>query len=143
MEVHAPRWSPDGKQIAFMGRDPGNIWRIYLAFSEGGRAPQPLGTSDKSQAAPDWSPDGRSVVFSGLPEELSGDANATAIHLIDLKSQTISTLPSSEGLYCPRWSPSGRYISVAYVEGDVFLPNLWPGNWNFGETQRCEIASRG
>jgi DNA-binding winged helix-turn-helix (wHTH) protein/Tol biopolymer transport system component len=117
MEVHAPRWSPDSKQIAFMGRDPGKVWRIYVAPSEGSRAALPIGTSDENQTAPDWSPDGGSLVFSGLPEELSGDSNATAIHIIDLKSKAISTVPGSEGLYCPRWSPSGRYISATSSDG--------------------------
>jgi hypothetical protein len=32
---------------------------------------------------------------------------------------------------------------VAYVQGDIFLPDLQLGTWNFGETKRCEIASRG
>ena len=30
MEVALPRWSPDGKRIAFMGREPGKPWKIYL-----------------------------------------------------------------------------------------------------------------
>jgi len=121
MEVHAPRWSPDGNQIAFMGRDPGKVWRIYLAPSQGGSTLQPVGGSDDSQAAPDWSPDGGSLVFSGLPEELSGDSKSTAIHIIDLKSQTISTVPGSEGLYCARWSPTGRYISAPSSDGSKLM----------------------
>ena len=32
---------------------------------------------------------------------------------------------------------------VAYVQGDVFLPDLRLGTWDFAETKRCEIASRG
>jgi hypothetical protein len=39
--------------------------------------------------------------------------------------------------------PQNQNMLVAYVTGDVFLPNLRPGNWNFGETKQCEIASRG
>jgi hypothetical protein len=34
-------------------------------------------------------------------------------------------------------------MSVAYVQGDVFLPKLISGPWQVGETKRCEIASRG
>jgi Tol biopolymer transport system component len=121
MEVHAPRWSPDGKQVAFMGRDPGKVWRIYLAPSEGGREPVAIVAGNESQAAPDWSLDGASLVFSGLPEELSGDSNATAIHILDLKSKAITTVPGSEGLYCPRWSPSGRYISATTSDGSKLM----------------------
>jgi len=121
MEVHAPRWSPDGKQIVFMGRNPGKGWRIYLVPSEGEREPQPVAAGDDSQAAPDWSPEGGSLVYAGLPEELTGDSKTTAVHVIDLKSHTISTVAGSEGLYCPRWSPSGRYISATTSDGSRLM----------------------
>jgi Tol biopolymer transport system component/DNA-binding winged helix-turn-helix (wHTH) protein len=117
MEVIAPRWSPEGKRIAFMGRGPGQGWRVYLVASEGGSSPQELLPGDDGQAAPDWSPDGNSVVFGGFPEEISGDASATSIHLLDLKTHQTSMLPGSEGLYCPRWSPDGRYISATTADG--------------------------
>jgi dipeptidyl aminopeptidase/acylaminoacyl peptidase len=121
MEVHAPRWSPDGKQVVFMGRNPGKGWRIYLVPSEGEREPQPVAAGDDSQAAPDWSPDGNSLVFSGLPEELSGDRRATAVHIVDLRTHSTSTVPGSEGLYCPRWSPGGRYISATTSDGSALM----------------------
>jgi DNA-binding winged helix-turn-helix (wHTH) protein/Tol biopolymer transport system component len=121
MEVHAPRWSPDGKQIAFMGRDPGNVWRVYLVPSEGGYAAQSVLGGDGSQAAPDWSPGGNSLVFAGLPEELSGDSRATNVQIVDLKSHVTSSVPGSEGLYCPRWSPSGRYISATASDGSKLM----------------------
>jgi DNA-binding winged helix-turn-helix (wHTH) protein/Tol biopolymer transport system component len=121
MEVHAPRWSPDGKHVVFMGRNPGKGWRIYLVPSQGEREPQPVAAGDESQAAPDWSPEGGSLVYSGLPEELTGDSKTTAVHVIDLKSHAISTVPGSEGLYCPRWSPSGRYISATTSDGSRLM----------------------
>jgi hypothetical protein len=38
--------------------------------------------------------------------------------------------------------PKNQNMLVAYVEGDVFLPDLRPGAWNSGATVECEIASR-
>jgi WD40 repeat protein len=61
------------------------------------------------------------LVYSGLPEELTGDSKTTAVHVIDLKSHAISTVPGSEGLYCPRWSPSGRYISATTSDGSRLM----------------------
>src|SRR5208282_477457 len=117
MEALAPRWSPDGKRIVFMGRQPGQGWKLYLVAFEGGNSPQELLPGSDGQAAPDWSPDGNSLVFGGFPEEISGEASATSIRLLDLKTHQTSTLPGSEGLYCPRWSPAGRYISATSADG--------------------------
>jgi len=121
MEAAIPRWSPDGKRLAFMGRNPGQRWRIYFVPFEGGSEPQAVLLADESQNAPDWSPSGDAIVFSGLPEDLSGDANATSVHVVDLKTHTTSTLPGSEGLYCPRWSPNGRYISATTTDGSKLM----------------------
>jgi hypothetical protein len=38
--------------------------------------------------------------------------------------------------------PENQNMLVAYVEGDVFLPSLRAGRWDFGEDVECEIASR-
>jgi Tol biopolymer transport system component len=62
-----PRWSPDGKQIAFTGFETGKLQKIYLISSSGG-APQlllPEGTAFKDD--PIWSADGKSIIFASLP----------------------------------------------------------------------------
>jgi hypothetical protein len=38
--------------------------------------------------------------------------------------------------------PKSQDMLVAYVQGDVFLPNLRAGVWNVGEGLECQIASR-
>jgi len=121
MEVLAPRWSPEGKRIVFMGRQPGQGWKLYLVAAEGGSSPQELLPGSDGQAAPDWSPDGNSLVFGGFPEEISGDADSTSIYLLDLKTHQTSMLPGSEKLYCPRWSPDGRYISATTADGQKLM----------------------
>jgi Tol biopolymer transport system component len=57
---------------------------------------------------PGWSPDGKSLVFGSM-SFLEG---RPAIHLLDMTTLQISTLPGSEGLFSPRWSPDGRYIAA-------------------------------
>jgi len=130
LEAMLPRWSPDGKQIVFMGREPGRAWRIYVVASDGGDSPQELASGDDIQAAPDWSPDGNSVVFAGLPANLSGDRSATAVHVIELSTHKISALPGSEGLYCPRWSPDAREVSATAADGrKIMVFNFTTGKW--------------
>jgi Tol biopolymer transport system component/DNA-binding winged helix-turn-helix (wHTH) protein len=130
MEALAPRWSPDAKQIAFMGRSPGEGWRVYLVPAAGGEPAQRGPAGDEPQAAPDWSPDGSTVVFGGFPEEISGDAKATSLHLLDLKTHQTSTVTDSQGLYCPRWSPDGKYISATTADGQrLLLLDLAASKW--------------
>jgi eukaryotic-like serine/threonine-protein kinase len=50
------------------------------------------------------------VFASNAAAELS--TAALDIQLFDLKTQQVSTLPNSEGLYSPRWSPEGSYIAA-------------------------------
>jgi Tol biopolymer transport system component len=105
--LHAvlPRWSPDGKQVAFYDDTQGKPVKIYTVSPEGG-SPQPLLPDDpKPQMDPNWSPDGGKIIFGGTPP----NADST-IRVLDLGSRQVSTLPGSEGFFSPRWSPDGRYI---------------------------------
>src|SRR5271157_3695753 len=102
-----PRWSPDGTEIVYYGREQGKPFRVYKVAAAGGE-PQPLMPNQSgSQADPVWSPDGNSVAFAGLS---AMQASATAIRIFDLNTNHISTLPASDGLFSPRWSPDGGYI---------------------------------
>jgi eukaryotic-like serine/threonine-protein kinase len=100
-----PRWSPDGKQIAFDDCFAGRPVRIYLVSADGG-GPQLLLPGDpEPQWDPNWSPDGDKIQFSGLQAE-----DNSAIRMVDLKTHQVSTLPGSRSMYSARWSPDGRYI---------------------------------
>ena len=47
MEVLAPRWSPEGKQIVFMGRQPDPDWKLYLVASR--RRQHPTGITARGR----------------------------------------------------------------------------------------------
>jgi Tol biopolymer transport system component/DNA-binding winged helix-turn-helix (wHTH) protein len=131
MRVFLPRWSPDGRQIAFMGSPPGGPWKlggpwkIYLISPEGG-APQQLLPGDQDESDPTWSTDSKSIVFGRLAPLGNSSQNAMAmnVEVVDLKSRKISKLPGSDGLFSPRWSPDGRYI-VAFKAKHPTKPQLF------------------
>jgi Tol biopolymer transport system component len=104
MRAWLPRWSPDGKRIAFSAEVPGEPDRIYVVAADGGR-PAQLTARNHYETDPNWSPDQKSLMFGGEPwfEE-------SAIYTLDLKTRQVSTLSGSEGLFSPHWSPDGRYV---------------------------------
>jgi WD40 repeat protein len=47
-----------------------------------------------------------------------------------LSFQATHSVPGSEGLFSPRWSPSGRYIAALSADSDkLMLCDLQTGNW--------------
>jgi eukaryotic-like serine/threonine-protein kinase len=111
MQVHMPRWSPDGKQIVFMASLPGHPWKIYLLPADGGTA-QEVNSDDHNQGDPTWTPDGSSIVFAGMPWFDYAAAPRPNIHILNLRTGQVTAVPGSEGLFSPRCSPDGRYIAA-------------------------------
>lgn len=104
-----PRWSPDGKRIAFMSRPPDGRWKIYEIAPSGGTAEQ-LVPGDEDAGNPTWSPDGRTLAFAGTPWVQRFALHSTVIHVLDLNTRKMETLPGTEGLWAPRWSPDGKFL---------------------------------
>jgi len=113
-----PRWSPDGSKIIFFefARAADKPARIYQVTRDGG-SPRELLPDDRTQQLdPNWSPDGGKIIFAGESNDPS-----SAIHVLDLATHQISTLPGSDGLYSPRWSPDGRYVSAFSADSKTLL----------------------
>jgi len=113
-----PRWSADGKQILFFefAQSVDKPARIYEISADGG-SPRLLLPNDRTQQLdPNWSPDGTKIIFAG-----ESNNPASAIHILDLATNKISNLPASDGLYSPRWSPDGRYVSAFSADSKTLL----------------------
>jgi Tol biopolymer transport system component len=80
MQALHPHWSPDGKQIAFMGISPGRLSKVYIVSSDGG-TPQTVYEEQRNQEHPNWSPDGESVMFSYIPWLEKGSIGISIVHL--------------------------------------------------------------
>ncbi len=115
MQVFTMHWSPDGRQIVLMGRQPGKPWKVYTMDADGGHVQEVL-NEERSEADPDWSPDGKMLVFGRLPDLMAEASQPKAIYLVDLGTKAMTKLPGSDGLFSPRWSANGKYIAALSID---------------------------
>jgi Tol biopolymer transport system component len=105
-----PRWSPDGKRIAFVSASSSNGF-LYIVPLEGG-TPQQVASMEGGGTRASWLADGKHIVFQD-----NVGAKKSAVRLLDLTSSQVSTLPDSDGMVFAVCSPDGRYIAATSLEG--------------------------
>ena len=112
-------WSPDGRQIAFAGRDvaDGWQWELYVINADGTQL-QRLTKHPAHDRAPAWSPDGRKLAFfSGRNARRNGKI-AGGIYLMDADGTNLKELTNG-GEEFPSWSPDGRKLACSTFVGDT------------------------
>jgi serine/threonine protein kinase/Tol biopolymer transport system component len=103
----APHWSPDGKEIVFYENLPDQASRILDVSPDGGSPRELFPDSPDAQSDPTWSPDGTRIAFAA-----GVMGSSSALYILDLTSHHATTIPGSQGLYSPRWSPNGQYLAA-------------------------------
>ncbi|RME70380.1 MAG: hypothetical protein D6784_16830, partial [Chloroflexi bacterium] len=106
-----PDRSPDGRQIAYQGTDPGgNNPGLYLV-PFGGGDPVRL-TNHESDRSPAFSPDGAQLAYMSTR---SGNWDVFVVSTAGSQPRQITTAPGNDGL--PVWSPDGTRLAFVSDEG--------------------------
>jgi hypothetical protein len=130
------RWSPDGKQIAFIkmpdSATPFPLGELWVMDADGSRA-RPLAPADAGHGyAPAWSPDSTRIAFVGRdnPDDPAADQSAGAlvsnIYLIETETGQTSRVTRFEGMLVesPVWSADGHFIAFSVVTLNDTI-NVW------------------
>jgi len=99
-----PRFSPDGKRIAFASDRSGNRTEIWLAAADGSNQVQLTHGPGTKQQSSCWSPDGRRVAFESLSADGQWD-----IWTVDAEGGAPARLTKGGGTV-PSWSRDGRSV---------------------------------
>jgi Tol biopolymer transport system component len=123
MEVLMPRWSPDGKQISFSVYSPGAHEGFYVVSADGGSPRKILfENQQKTDDKLTWSPDGHRMV---------GNSTDGKLRILNLDTHGETTIPGSDGLYGPRWSPDGGYVAaVSPTTGHMKIFDFKAQQWS-------------
>ncbi len=144
MEVLLPRWSPDGKQISFADYSPEANLGFYILSADGG-SPRKILFKNGRQSSDllTWSPDGHRMVGASM-----GTEGRMVLRILNLDTRGETTIPGSDGLYAPRWSPDGGYvvastISTQHLKIFDFKAQKWSELPNNGSVESPEWSANG
>ena len=151
----APRWSPDGKTLAFIRSSEKDgkpqPQQIYLLSFDGGEAQQ-LTDSPRSPGGFEWSPDGKTIAFVSREDPSKENKNPedaepkdkTPEHVSDVRVITKAVYRANGGGYTnPKMHSHVWTVSVPAVAGEKPKPKqITKGNFDEGNASWSPDGSR-
>ncbi len=146
IEAASPSWSPDGKSIAFLGKEGKdaeryNTWNVYVIEAHAGAAARQVTHYDgqhasASRARPEWSPDGTRLVYlqSSGAKQNAYNMNHAAVVPAAGGEPRILAQQMDRGVSAPRFSRDGRRVVFLVADDRWEYPAAVPANG--GEMRR-------
>jgi len=121
------RWSPNGKQIAFIkipdSQTPFTVGELWIMGADGSN-PHKLADADAGHGyAANWSPNGKRIAFvmRENPQDENADQNSDAlisnIYVVDVETGKLDQLTNLDNarVETPFWSPAGNTLAFTVV----------------------------
>ena len=128
-------WSPDGRQIAFVGVSDAHNRQIYIINADGSDL-RPIASSDADGGDVDWSPDGEWIAFTTsaalwLVHPDGSDEQALLLDNTDEREFSMA-----------QWSPDGRQLSFV-TQSSIWVVDRDGANPHVVYTSEQPLAGHG
>jgi dipeptidyl aminopeptidase/acylaminoacyl peptidase len=130
---HTPRWSPDGKRLAFLSQRTG-FFEIWLLDPQNGQADQltHLGC-DLSEIQ--WSPDGKRIAC------VVNQGGSFELAVISLETGEPTTLRIPAGVHAnPQWLPDNLHLTFEF-ESPLLPPDIYLLHTETGELSQLTFSN--
>src|ERR1700675_5007302 len=121
-----PKFSPDGKWIAFTAEYDGNP-DVYVMPAEGGE-PKRLTFHPSADIVLGWTPDGKNVLFRS-DRAVAPPARTTRLYLVSTQGGSAKVLPVPRG-DLTSFSPDGSKIAYIETSQENRTWKRYRGGWN-------------
>jgi len=108
-----PRWSPDGKRIAFIS-DRGGSHEIWTIDADGTNLKQVTFNNSNGATFPHWSADGSQILFRLNQQNFILDLNK---NWNEQKPSALSAPPNNAKFTVWDWSPDGKMLVGSFSDG--------------------------
>lgn len=128
-----PRWSPDGRQIAFLSNQSGWTQLCLVDLASGEQRQLTNDAADVRDFA--WSPQGDQIA---LVASRRGSGDLFLYQLKSLESRVLRTAPGWHNL--PQWSLDGKWLTVEF-ESPVQPPDIYRINLDNAEVRQLTFST--